>query len=62
MSATSAQKFNGAAAADIPFAIVYATSKAVQINRYDLGPSQTLLGYEPQERWPEGIEEIVGRQ
>jgi nucleoside-diphosphate-sugar epimerase len=50
------------APAEIPFAIVYASSKPPKLARFDLGPSKQLLGYEPQERWPEGIEEIVGRR
>jgi uronate dehydrogenase len=49
-----------AAPSDISFAIVYATSKPVAIERYDLGPSKKLLGYEAQEHWPQGIEEVVG--
>jgi uronate dehydrogenase len=47
---------------EIPFAILYATSKAVHIQRYDLAASKQLVGYEPQERWPQGIEVVVGRR
>jgi NAD(P)-dependent dehydrogenase (short-subunit alcohol dehydrogenase family) len=50
------------AQAEIPFAIVYATSKAVKLQRYDLVSSMKLLGYEPHERWPEGIEEVVAKR
>ena len=38
------------------FAVFYATSIAPRQCPYDLGPARTLLGYEPRERWPEGID------
>lgn len=41
------------------FKIVYATSLPVHFARYDLEPTRQLLGYEPRERWPQGIEVIV---
>ena len=41
---------------ELKFAIVYATSRPVHILRYDLEPTKRLLGFEPQERWPQGIE------
>jgi nucleoside-diphosphate-sugar epimerase len=44
------------APADIRFTIVYATSKPIRTLVYDLGPTKDLLGYEPRDRWPEGIE------
>lgn len=40
----------------ISFAVVYATSKPVKILRYDLETAKKLIGYEPQDRWPKGIE------
>lgn len=43
-----------AAPGPIPFAIVYATSKPVRQVYYDLETSATLLGYRPEDRWPEG--------
>jgi nucleoside-diphosphate-sugar epimerase len=49
------------AAADIPFAIVYATSRPVQQERLALAPARSLLGYEPREQWPQGIEVVAGR-
>jgi nucleoside-diphosphate-sugar epimerase len=42
--------------APIHFAVVYATSKAVRNYPYDLEPARTLLGYVPQEMWPQGVE------
>jgi uronate dehydrogenase len=38
------------------FAVVFATSRPVGLPRYDLGPTRALLGYEPRDRWPEGLE------
>lgn len=48
------------ARADIRFAIVYATSRPLRRPPYDLGPAKELLGYEPRESWPQGIEVIIG--
>lgn len=48
-----------AAAVEAPlkqrFAIVYATSKPVNLPRFDLAPTKELLGWEPQEQWPQGL-------
>lgn len=38
------------------FAVVHATSRPVGSPRYDLGPARALLGYEPRDRWPEGLD------
>ena len=43
------------------FGIVYAASQFLHEQRFDLEPVKQLLGYEPQERWPQGIEIILGR-
>ena len=55
-----------ACAADAPgplgFQIVYATSKPVHRLRYDLEPTKQLLGFEPQEKWPQGIEVVLGKK
>jgi uronate dehydrogenase len=45
---------------EIRFALVYACSRFVREQTYDLRPAKELLGYEPKDRWPEGIEEIAG--
>lgn len=37
------------------FAVLYATSRPVHWSRYDLEPARTLVGFEPRERWPEGL-------
>ena len=44
------------APADLKFATVYATSNPVHLLRYDLAPTQQLLGFTPQDQWPTGIE------
>ncbi len=38
------------------YAVVFATSRPVGPPRYDLAPIRALLGYEPRDRWPEGLE------
>ena len=46
------------AKADIPFAVLYATSRTPR-PPYDLATAKELVGFEPQESWPQGIE-VVG--
>jgi nucleoside-diphosphate-sugar epimerase len=48
------------APADIRFAVVYACSRPARQAVYDAGPAKELLGYEPQDTWPQGIDEITG--
>jgi uronate dehydrogenase len=48
-----------AASGPLGFKIVYATSLPVHSARYDLKPAKELLGFEPVERWPQGIEIVV---
>jgi nucleoside-diphosphate-sugar epimerase len=48
------------APADVRFAVVYATSKPIRAPLYDLGPARELLGYEPLEKWPQGVEVVTG--
>lgn len=48
------------APADIPYAVLYATSKPVRTTYVDLEPSRRLLGYEPRESWPQGVEVVLG--
>ena len=45
----------------IPYAILYATSKPAKLERYDLTPAKKLLGYEPRDVWPQGVEDMRGR-
>jgi nucleoside-diphosphate-sugar epimerase len=44
------------APADIRFAIVYALSKPYRRTIYDLTAARDLLGYEPHDTWPDGID------
>jgi nucleoside-diphosphate-sugar epimerase len=44
------------APADIRFAVVYACSRPLRQVVYDPEPAKQLLGYEPLDTWPEGIE------
>jgi nucleoside-diphosphate-sugar epimerase len=39
------------------FAVLYATSRPARRALYDLGPAKELLGYEPRDTWPQGVEE-----
>jgi uronate dehydrogenase len=39
-----------------PYAVVYATSRFTHTQRYDLTPTRELLGWEPTEKWPDGVE------
>jgi uronate dehydrogenase len=50
-----------AAPPGLRFAVVYACSRPVRTEVYDLRPAKELLGYEPQDTWPEGVEELLGR-
>lgn len=46
-----------ASAEPVRFALVYATSRPQQSATYDLSPAKDLLGYEPRDQWPQGVEE-----
>jgi len=48
------------APASLRFAVVYACSRPVGTPVYDLAPARDLLGFEPQDTWPQGVEEILG--
>lgn len=39
-----------------PFTVIHVTSRPLVTTRYDLGPARALLGYEPRDRWPEGVD------
>jgi nucleoside-diphosphate-sugar epimerase len=49
-----------AAPATFRFAIVYASSKPARKALFDPSPARELLGFEPRDTWPEGIEVVVG--
>jgi nucleoside-diphosphate-sugar epimerase len=38
------------------YTLVHVTSRPLGANRYDLEPARRLLGWEPRDRWPEGLE------
>ena len=38
-----------------PFAVVYATSRFVTKQAYDLRSTRELLKWEPRDQWPEGM-------
>jgi uronate dehydrogenase len=48
-----------AAPLDVRFAVVYVCSRPVRRDVYDSRPAKELLGYEPQDTWPDGIEDLV---
>ena len=43
-----------------PYTLVYVTSRPLGSARYDLEPARRLLGYEPRDRWPDGLGFAVG--
>jgi uronate dehydrogenase len=43
------------------FALVYATSKPTRV-MYDLETTKRLLGFEPRESWPQGIEIVLRKE
>jgi nucleoside-diphosphate-sugar epimerase len=47
------------APADIRFAVVYACSRPARQEVYDARPARELLGYQPRDTWPQGVEEIA---
>ena len=58
LSPGDAGRFFAAAvrAENIKFATVYVTSKPVNVNYHDLEPTKRLIGFEPSESFPEGLE------
>jgi nucleoside-diphosphate-sugar epimerase len=55
--------FAAAALADpaISYEIVYATSRPRRATYMDLEPARRLLGWEPTESWPQGVEIVSGK-
>ena len=47
------------APAHLRFAVVYACSRPARQMLYDLEPTRQLVGYEPQDTWPHGAEEML---
>jgi len=48
------------APADVRHAIVYAASRPLTRQRFDMSSAARLLGYEPLESWPQGIAIVTG--
>jgi nucleoside-diphosphate-sugar epimerase len=46
------------APADLRFAVVYATSRPLRAGMYDLDSAKQLLGFEPRDQWPQGVEDM----
>jgi hypothetical protein len=44
---------------DIRYCVVFATSKPVRQTRYDITSARSILGYDPQDTWPEGTEVVT---
>jgi len=45
---------------DLGFAILYATSRPLRTSMYDLDTAKQMVGFEPRDRWPEGVEDMGG--
>jgi nucleoside-diphosphate-sugar epimerase len=48
-----------AAPANVRYAVLYACSIPARRVTYDLGPAKELLGWEPRDTWPQGVEEML---
>ncbi len=46
-------------ATDVRFAVLFAASKHKHAIHLDLEPTRRVVGFEPQDTWPEGIEETM---
>jgi nucleoside-diphosphate-sugar epimerase len=45
----------------IPYCVTFATSRPLRQTRFDLTAAREVLGYEPQDVWPEGTEIVFDR-
>ena len=50
------------APANIRFAVVYACSRPVKQEYYDMRPTRELLGYEARDQWPDGVDEVLAEK
>ena len=50
------------AAYDVSHAVLYATSRPIDILRYDLSLAKAIANFEPQEQWTDGTEIITGQR
>jgi uronate dehydrogenase len=48
------------APAQVRHATVYAASRPITSQRFDMSSAAKLLGYEPQETWPQGVAVVAG--
>ncbi len=48
------------APAELRWALLYATSKSPHRPPYDLEPARRLIGFEPRDTWPQGVEDMLG--
>ncbi len=46
---------------EIGYAVLYATSRPRRQAYVDLEPARRLIGWEPQETWPQGVEVVTGK-
>ncbi len=46
---------------DIRFAITYPTSRPLRAPIYDSTPGRDIVGFEPRDTWPQGIEDMLDR-
>jgi nucleoside-diphosphate-sugar epimerase len=47
---------------EFQFAVLYACSRHMKCETYDMKPTKELLGFEPRDRWPEGVEDMYQSQ
>jgi nucleoside-diphosphate-sugar epimerase len=48
------------APADLKFQILYATSRPLKVQYFDMAPTKELIGFEAREQWPTGVEIVLG--
>jgi uronate dehydrogenase len=48
------------APANIPYAILYATSRPLKVHYFDMEATKQLVGFEAREQWPTGVEIVLG--
>jgi nucleoside-diphosphate-sugar epimerase len=47
------------ASLDIRFAVLYATSRPIRKTRFDIQAARELIGYEPRDQFPQGLESLL---
>jgi hypothetical protein len=53
--------FVRAVEANLPtrYVVLFASSRPKHLERFDLAPARTILGFVPEQTWPEGTEAIL---